>query len=268
MIVDSPAGQLRFAANLKWMYTERPFEERFDAAAASGFTAVEFASPYALPAERIRALADAAGVRIALINTPAGPAGSPTVMGAGFAPGARDEFRAGVRRAFEYASVLDVPVVHVMAGVREGRTDPDLAFATYVANVAWAADLARDAGVRIVLEPINKRDQPGYGLASMETAAAVAEAVAPETVGVLFDVYHAQVDRGNVIERFETLLPHIGHVQIADNPGRGEPGTGEIAYERVLARIAASDYAGWIGCEYGPIAGTEAGLTWIERIAR
>ncbi|MET0853403.1 MAG: TIM barrel protein, partial [Microterricola sp.] len=261
------AGPVRLAANLKWMYTEVPFEQRFDAAAASGFTGVEFASPYELPADAIRRMLDQAGLEQVLINTPAGPAGSATVMGSAFVPGARDEFRAGVLSALEYATVLGTPVIHVMAGLRPADADPELAFAGYVANIGWAAEQARSAGIRIVLEAINKRDQPRYGLASMETAAAVAEAVDPSTVGVLFDVYHAQVDRGNVIERFERLAPLVGHVQIADNPGRGEPGTGEIAYERVIARIAASGYAGWIGCEYGPVAGTHDGLTWTERIS-
>lgn len=266
MIVESTAGSIRLAANLKWMYTEVPFEQRFDAAAASGFTGVEFSSPYDLPAERIRRLLDHAGLKLVLINTPAGATCSATIMGAAYVPGARDEFRAGVRSAVEYATVLGTPIIHVMAGLRPAEADPDLAFATYVANIGWAAEQARSAGIRIVLEAINKRDQPSYGLHSMETAAAVAEAVDPDTVGVLFDVYHAQVDRGNVIERFEDLLPRIGHIQIADNPGRGEPGTGEIAYGRVLARIAASDYSGWIGCEYGPVAETTEGLAWMERI--
>lgn len=266
MILDMPSGTIRLAANLKWMYTEVPFEQRFDAAAASGFTGVEFASPYDLPAERIRGLLNDAGLKLALINTPAGAAASATMMGAAYVPGARDEFRSGVRSALEYATVLGTPVIHVMAGLRPATADPDLAFATYVANIGWASQQARSAGIRIVLEAINKRDQPGYGLRSMETAAAVAEAVDPDTVGVLFDVYHAQVDRGNLIERFENLLPRIGHIQVADNPGRGEPGTGEIAYGRVLDRIAASEYSGWIGCEYGPVAGTREGLTWTERI--
>jgi hydroxypyruvate isomerase len=187
-------------------------------------------------------------------------------MGAGFVPGAREEFRAGVLLALEYATILGTPVVHVMAGLRPADAEPERAFANYVANIGWAAEQARGAGIRIVLEAINKRDQPRYGLESMETAAAVAEAVDPATVGVLFDVYHAQVDRGNVIERFEQLAPLVGHIQIADNPGRGEPGTGEIAYERVLARIAASDYEGWIGCEYGPLGRTEDGLAWTKEI--
>ncbi|MDQ0727632.1 hydroxypyruvate isomerase family protein [Microbacterium sp. W4I20] len=268
MIVESSSGVVRLAANLKWMFTEVPFVERFAAAAEAGFTAVEFASPYELAPAEVRRLLDDAGLAQILINTPAGPAGSPTASGAAYVPGARQEFRDGVLRALEYAGALDARVVHVMAGIRPAEVDADLAFATYVSNISWAAEQARGTGVRLALEAINKRDQPGYGLASMETAAAVAQAVDPEVVGVLFDVYHAQVDRGNVIERFERLHPLIAHVQIADNPGRGEPGTGEIAYERVLARIARSGYAGWIGCEYAPVAGTRDGLSWLERIIR
>lgn len=268
MIVESSSGVVRLAANLKWMFTEVPFVERFAAAAEAGFTAVEFASPYELAPAEVRRLLDDAGLAQILINTPAGAAGSPTAFGAAYVPGARQEFRDGVLRALDYAGALDARVVHVMAGIKPAEVDADLGFATYVSNVSWAAEQARGTGVRLALEAINKRDQPGYGLPSMETAAAVAEAVDPESVGVLFDVYHAQVDRGNVIERFERLHPLIAHVQIADNPGRGEPGTGEIAYGRVLAGIAQSGYAGWIGCEYAPVAGTRDGLSWIERIIR
>ncbi|PPF45448.1 hydroxypyruvate isomerase [Pseudoclavibacter sp. AY1F1] len=268
MIVQTSGGQLRLAANLKWMFTELPFDARFDAAAAAGFTGVEFASPYGLPAARVRDLLNNAGLTQVLINTPGGAAGSATVMGAAYVPGAQDVFREGVERALHYADALGNPIVHVMAGLCPADADPELAFATYVTNIGWAASQARAAGVRIVLEAINKREQPAYGLASMETAGAVAQAVGPDTVGVLFDVYHAQTDRGNVIERFERLAPLVRHVQIADNPGRGEPGTGEIAYERVLARIAASGYSGWIGCEYGPVGDTGEGLKWIEGIRR
>ncbi len=268
MIIETDAGEIRLAANLKWMYTELPFEQRFDAAAASGFTAVEFASSYELPASQVRTLLDAAGLQQVLINTPPGTPNTSTAMGAAFTPSARAEFRAGVETAFEYAAVIGAPVVHVMAGHQPDDVSDELAFANYVANIGWAAEQARSAGIRIVLEAINKRDQPGYGLRSMETAASVAASIDPETVGVLFDVYHAQVDRGDLIERFEHLQSNIGHIQIADNPGRGEPGTGEIAYERVLGRIAASSYEGWIGCEYGPRAGTVEGLSWIERIIR
>ncbi|OEV12409.1 hydroxypyruvate isomerase family protein [Streptomyces nanshensis] len=268
MRIETPSGPIRLAANLKWLFTELPFEERFDAAAQAGFRAVEFPSPYALAPSRVRRLLDAAGLEQVLVNTPAGPAGSATAAGAAYVPGAREEFRAGVERALEYAAVLGTRVVHVMAGVRPQDSDPDAAFAGYVANIAWAADRARGSGVRLALEAINRRDQPGYGLASMETAAAVAQAVDPETVGVLFDVYHAQVSGGNVIERFETLRTAVAHVQIADNPGRGEPGTGEIAYARVLERIAGSGYPGWVGCEYEPASGTAEGLVWTKGLYR
>lgn len=268
MIVETSSGPVRLAANLKWMFTEVPFAERFDAAAEAGFTAVEFASPYELAPAEVRRLLDDSGLTQILINTPAGAPGSPTASGAAYVPGAEQEFREGLLRALDYADVLGAGVVHAMAGITPADADADAAFATYVSNISWAAEQARGTGVRLALEAINKRDQPGYGLASMETAAAVAQEVDPEVVGVLFDVYHAQVDRGNLIERFEQLRPLIAHVQIADNPGRGEPGTGEIAYERVLARIAQSGYPGWIGCEYAPVAGTRDGLSWIERTIR
>lgn len=268
MILRTHAGPVRLAANLKWMFTEVGFEQRFDAAARCGFTTVEFASPYALPAARVRQLLDQSGLTLALINTPAGPAGSATVLGSAYAPGAVEEFRSGVRTAMEYATALGAPTVHVMAGLCPPQTDPEFAFAQYLSNIAWAAEQARGAGVRIALEPLNKRDQPHYGLRSMETAAAVALAVDPATVGVLFDFFHAQVDGGNLIQRFQQLREQVVHIQIADNPGRAEPGTGEIAYERIFPAVASSGYSGWVGCEYGPRQGTEQGLDWIQAMER
>lgn len=263
MMRSYPAGTLRFAANLKWLYTEFPLEERFDAAASAGFRAVELASPYGVTASRLRDLLDAAGQQMVLINTPAGPAGSSTAMGAAFTPDAREQFRAGVMQALEYAAELSVPTVHLMAGAKPEGVDNARAFAGYVANVGWAAERARATGVKLVLEAINKRDQPRYGLESMEVAAAVAREVDPMTVGVLFDFYHAQVDGGNLIERFDTLRPWVGHVQVADNPGRGRPGSGEINYDAVLARVAAAGYEGWLGCEYDPAGPTDDSLAWI-----
>ncbi|MFV0426293.1 MAG: hydroxypyruvate isomerase family protein [Beutenbergiaceae bacterium] len=268
MILRTHAGAVRLAANLKWMFTEVDFDQRFDAAAECGFTGVEFASPYALPAGRVRQLLDQSGLALALINTPAGPADSPTHLGSAYVPGADTQFRDGVHTALEYATILGAPTIHVMAGICPPEADPEYAFANYVTNIDWAAVQARTAGIRIALEPLNKRDQPHYGLRSMETAAAVARAVDPDTVGVLFDFYHAQVDRGDLLARFDHLQQQIVHVQVADNPGRGEPGTGEIAYERVFPAIAGSSYQGWVGCEYAPQAGTREGLTWIEKMGR
>ncbi|MFC7619328.1 hydroxypyruvate isomerase family protein [Microlunatus sp. GCM10028923] len=266
MIIKTSDGTLRLAANLKFMFTEVPMLDRFSAAASAGFAAVELPQPYAFDPLRLRQRLDAVGLRTVLINTPAGPAGSGTVMGAAFDPEARKEFRDGIDRGLEYATELGSPNLHVMAGLRPAGCDPDGAFACYVANIAWAADRARGRDIRLVLEAINKRDQPAYGLASAEVAAHVAEAVGADVVGVLFDVYHAQVDRGDLLTRYDSLHHLIRHIQIADNPGRAEPGTGEIGYPAVLRQIARSGYEGWIGCEYRPSIDTATSLRWITKI--
>jgi len=268
MILNLPHGTIRLAANLGWMFTELPFLNRFEAAAQAGFTAVEYAQPYGHQPERLRRQLDQAGLRQVLINTPAGPKDSPTTMGSAFNPDAGAEFRDGVRSGLEYAQELGATILHVMAGLRPADCEPERAFACYVANIVWAAELARGNDVRIVLEAINKRDQPSYGLASAEVAAYVAQAAGTDVVGVLFDVYHAQVDRGDLLTHFDALRNEIGHVQIADNPGRNEPGTGEVAYGTVLRHIARSGYEGWIGCEYRPVGDTALGLRWIDELTK
>lgn len=259
---------LRFDANLKWLFTEVPFLERFDRAAEAGFSGVEYASPYEYQAADLRKRLADAGLQQILINTPAGPDGSATRNGTACVPGFERQFREDTHRALDYASELSSPFVHLMAGVRPADVDETRSFATYVNNVSWAADRARESGVRLLLEAINKRDTPGFGLDSMETAAAVAQTVGLDAVGVMFDVYHAQVDRGNLTDRFDALLPSIGHVQIADNPGRHEPGTGEIGYTYLFEHIAHSTYSGWIGCEYAPRGETTSGLAWIAEIGK
>ena len=254
---------LRFDANLKWLFTEVPFLERFDKAAEAGFSAVEYASPYEYSASELnRRLLDA-GVRQILINTPAGSPGTPSQNGSACIPGLESDFRQDVSRALDYASALGAPLIHLMAGVRPPDIAAERSFATYVLNVGWAAERARAAGVRLVLEAINKRDVPRFGLDSMETAAVVAEQVGLDAVGVLFDIYHAQVDRGDLATRLATLLPFVGHIQVADNPGRHEPGTGEIAYPFLFDLIQRSSYDGWIGCEYAPLTDTVSGLNWL-----
>ena len=252
----------RFCANLKWLFNEVPFLDRFDAAARVGFRAVEYASPYEYPAPEIRARLRACDLRQVLFNTPAGG-------GSGMAciSSRRGEFRDGVRRALDYAAELDCGLVHVMAGIAPPELDRDAATASYVANVAWAADLAAPAGVKLVLEPINQRDVPGFHLRTQEEGAAVIEAIGRDRVGLQFDVYHCQVAQGDLTRRMATLMPVIAHMQIADAPGRNEPGTGEIAWDFVLRRIDELGYAGWVGCEYRPMTETVAGLDWLKRFA-
>ena len=242
--------EMRFAANLKWLFTEVEFEARFDAAAAAGFSGVEYASPYAHePAELRRRLGDA-GLTQVLINTPMGAPGTPTRAGLACVPGLESEFRAGVERGLEYADALGCGLLHVVGGVVPPGVGRDEAFARYVANIAWAAERADGTGVRLVLEAQNKRDVPGFVLDSQAQAAAVAEAVGADRVGLLLDFYHLQVDEGDLIRTYRRFADRVFHLQVADPPYRHEPGTGEIGWRGVFAAVRASGYDGWIGCEY------------------
>ncbi len=251
----------RLAANLSMMFNEVPFLGRFDAAAAAGFKGVEFLFPYDHPAAELRARLDAAGLSLALFNMPPGDWAAGERGTAGL-PGRQAEFRDGVRRAVDYAGALGCPLLHCMAGIPPAEVSAAAAQASYVANVAWAAEHAHAAGVRVVLEPINHRDMPGYVLNTTAQAAAIIQALGMERVGLQFDLYHCQVTEGDLTRRMEALMPLIAHMQIADVPGRNEPGTGEINWSYVLPRMDALGYAGWVGCEYRPATTTQAGLSW------
>ncbi len=254
----------RLAANLSMMFNEVPFLDRFAAAADAGFKAVEFLFPYEHPATALRARLDAGGLRQVLFNAPPGDwaAGE---RGLAALPGRVGEFRDGIARALDYAVALDCPLVHVMAGIPPAGTPPATAAALYAANLAWAGEQALAAGKRIVIEPINHRDMPGYYLNTQEQGAAIVEALGRDRLGLQFDIYHCQVAQGDVTKRMEALLPVIGHMQIADVPARHEPGTGEIGWEFVFGRIDALGYQGWVGCEYRPAGDTVAGLAWRRK---
>ncbi|GAA1680512.1 hydroxypyruvate isomerase [Glycomyces endophyticus] len=255
---------LRFDANLKWLFTEHAFEDRFAAAADAGFAAVEYASPYEHDAARLKRLLDDNGLEQILVNTPMGPAGSPTRQGLACLPDAVGEYRDGVLRGLEYATALGAPFLHVVGGIVPDGTTRDRAFAQYTANIAWAADQANGTGVRLLVEAQNKRDAPGFILETQDQAAAVAEAVGPDRVGLLLDFYHAQIDEGDLIRTYQRLQHLVLHLQIADPPSRNEPGTGEIGWRALFAAIAESGYDGWIGCEYRPRTDTVAGLAWMK----
>jgi len=260
-------ASLRFDANLKWLFTEHPFEERFDAAARAGFRAVEYPAPYAYAPARLVELLTQSGLEQVLINTPMGPAGSPTRQGMACVPGAEREFREGVLEGLRYATDLGAPFLHVVGGIVPDGVSRDRAFALYVANIAWAAEQARGTGVRLLLEPQNKRDVPGFVLETQAQAAAVVDAVGRDAAGLMMDVYHAQIDEGDLIRTYLAHREQIAHIQIADPPGRHEPGTGEIAFDRLFATIADSGYSGWIGCEYEPLTDTVSGLDWMKELS-
>lgn len=257
---------LRFDANLKWLFTEHDFLDRFAAAAAAGFKAVEFPDPYPYPAAKLRKRLDDNGLHLVLVNTPMGAKGSPEQQGITCFPDLVPRFRSEFLQALEYATALGADFVHVVGGMVPPGTSRDRAFARYVANVVWASEQAAGSGVRLLLEAQNKRDAPGFILETQAQARAVAEACDAGNVGVLLDVYHAQIDEGDIIDLLGRELPGAFHLQIADPPWRHEPGTGELNFRTVFAAIEASGYGGWIGCEYNPLAGTVEGLGWREEL--
>jgi hydroxypyruvate isomerase len=254
----------RFCANLGFLFPDIPFLERFEAASRAGFTGVEYASPYEYPAAELRSRLNANGLTQVLINS---PAGNRAAGERGFAclPGRERIFRDGIEQALDYAVALGCQRVHVMAGVPPTDVAHDTAAALYAANLAWAGERGLAAGVKLVIEPLNPRDAPGYLLRTQEQGAAIAAAIGRDRLGLQFDIYHCQIAQGDVTTRLAALIGAIDHMQLADVPGRHEPGTGEIGWDYVFRRIDDLGYAGWIGCEYTPLGDTAAGLAWRQR---
>lgn len=255
----------KFCANLKWLFTELPLLERFDAAARAGFEAVEYPTPYEQPASVLKARLRDCGLRQVLINTPAGDPALREQSGIACIPGRQAAFRDDWRRSLDYATALECGQVQVQAGILPDGVSRDRGWATYLHNVYWAAEEAATAGVRLLVEPINQIDIPGFLLRTQEEGAAVVEAIGHDKAGLQFDIYHCQVEQGSVSRRLEALMPVVDHIQIADSPGRHEPGSGEIAWPHMFALLDRLGYSGWIGCEYKPVAGTDEGLIWRHR---
>jgi 2-dehydrotetronate isomerase len=254
----------RFAANISTMFTERPFAERIQAAAAAGFTAVECQFPYEVEAGELERHLDRAGLDLVLLNTPPGDfaAGERGLAGL---PGREAEFRAGLDRALEYASRVGCPQIHVMAGVRPDGIDREACLEAYKANLRAAAEACARAGKVALIEPINTRDIPGYVLNTPAEAAALIAELGVSGLMLQFDFYHAQIMSGDLARSFERHLPVIGHVQIAGVPERHEPDVGEVNYPYLFDLVDRLGYAGWIGCEYFPAASAEEGLGWAYR---
>ena len=252
----------KFAANLTMMFTEQPFLDRFGAAAAAGFDAVEFLFPYDFDKQRLAALLKDHGLTLVLHNLPAGDwaAGD---RGIGCHPDRIPEFRAGVDRAIEYATALACPKVNCLAGILPEGVTAKAGRATLVDNLSYAAGKLEAAGIGLLLEPVNSRDIPGFFVDRTLPALEIIEAVGSKNLKLQYDIYHAQVMEGDLTRTLETQFARIGHIQLADNPGRHEPGTGEINFPFLFRRIDELGYAGWIGCEYKPRGATTAGLDWL-----
>lgn len=255
----------RFSASLTFLFQEVPFLDRFEAAARAGFRAVEFVSPYEHAPEEVARAARDAGVEVALFNLPAGDWARGD-RGMACDPARAGEFREGLARALAYAGVLGCPRLHAMAGIRPpGVPEPELR-AAWVDAIRVAAGALATEGRALLVEGINPRDMPGYFLVGTAQALALLDEVGARNVHYLYDVYHMQMVEGNLAATLERALPRIGHVQIADVPGRHEPGTGEIAYGFLLRHLDRIGYRGLVGCEYRPAAGTLAGLGWMRQL--
>jgi hydroxypyruvate isomerase len=252
---------VKLAANLSMMFLDLPFLDRFDAAADAGFRGVEFMFPYDHPAADVAERAERRGLEVVLFNLPAGDwaAGE---RGIGALPDRVAEFHAGVATALDYARILRCPRLHLMAG--KAPRDAD-ARATLLDNIGHAADLAAVDGITILLEPINTRvDIPGYYYDTTADALTVIDAAGRSNVALQYDIYHMQIMEGDLARTIDRLLPRIGHMQLADNPGRAEPGSGEIDYVWLLDHIDRLGYTDWIGCEYRPAGDTRQGLGWAR----
>lgn len=249
----------RIAANLSYLFTERPFLERFAAAAACGFRGVEMHFPYAHPKAELRAAIAGAGVEALLLNTPMGPREGD--FGLAAVPGRRDDFRQGFAQALDYATALGMGLIHVMSGV-VAPGQRAAARETFLENFAWAAEQAQGSGVTLLAEPLNARDRPDYFIARTDEAVELLATLRQPAVKLLFDFYHVQIMEGDLALRLERHWPHVGHIQFASVPGRAEPDAGEIAYPFLFQLLDRLGWPGWAAAEYKPRTTTEAGLGW------
>ena len=256
----------KFAANLSMLFTEAPFLERFARAANAGFKGVEFVGPYGETKEAIAAELQKHGLTQALFNLPAGnwDAGE---RGIACLPDRVEEFKKGLDTAIAYAHALGCKQVNCPAGIRPTGVPPELARATFVANLRYASAKLKDAGVLLIAEPINRYDIPGFFLNNSAQAIEIFDEVGSDNLKLQYDIYHMQRMEGEITATITRLLPRIAHFQIADNPGRNEPGTGELNYPFLFAHLKALGYQGWVGCEYRPKTSTEAGLSWMKDLA-
>jgi hydroxypyruvate isomerase len=255
-----------FAANLTLMYGEHAFPERFAAARADGFDAVECLFPYAWPAKELAVRLKDLGLRQVLFNAPPGD-WERGERGLAALPGRRDAFRRSfLEQALPYATTLSCPRLHVMAGLAPPNHDPAALRACYLDNLAWAAAQAAPLGMDILIEPINPRDMPGYLLNRQAEAHEIVEAVGVPNLKVQMDLYHCQIVEGDLAMRLRQYLPggRVGHLQVAGVPERHEPDEGEVNYPYLFDLIDQLGYSGFIGCEYRPQAGTSQGLGWLR----
>jgi hydroxypyruvate isomerase len=253
----------KFSANLSMLFTEVEFPARFARAAAAGFAAVECMFPYDWPCAQLAEALKRHRLKLVLHNLPAGD-WSAGERGIACLPGREGEFQDGVGRAIEYAAALGCRRLNCLAGIIPSGFAVAALYDTLVANLQFAAAALERAGIQLLVEPLNDRDIPGFFLTGTRAALDLIAAVEHPNLALQYDVYHMQRMEGDLITTLTDQMARIGHIQIADNPGRHEPGTGEINFSNLFAAIDGAGYEGWIGCEYRPCGGTEAGLGWLD----
>lgn len=252
------ARTVRLSANLGFLWSDRPLLSAIRAAHTAGFEAVELHWPYDLPAAEVAAVLGEVAMPVLGLNTRRGDTAAGD-NGLSALPGRENEARAAIEEAFDYGARIGARAVHVMAGFASG---PEAA-ETFRANLAYAADKAAAAGMGVLLEPLNRRDAPGYFLTGARQAAALIQEIGRDEIRIMFDCYHLQIMEGDLTKLYEEVGPLVGHIQFAAVPSRAEPDEGEIAYDRLLPALAARGYTGYFGAEYRPRAGTDEGLGWL-----
>lgn len=253
---------IRFSANLSLLFTEVDFPDRFERAAKAGFKAVEYMFPYPWEKEDLADRLQRQGLQQVLFNLPAGDWATGE-RGIACLPDREGEFRDGVGRAIEYAKALGCSLVNCLVCKAPAET-PEKARRTLVDNLRFAAAALEKEKIRLLVEPLNPMDFPGFYLYGTRETLRLIEEVGHPNLWLQYDIYHMQIMEGNLMPTIEANFGRIAHIQIADNPGRHEPGTGEINFPNIFRFLDRMGYEGWIGCEYKPLGRTEEGLEWIK----
>jgi hydroxypyruvate isomerase len=256
----------KFSANLSMLFPEHDFLERFAAAAKAGFAGVEYIGPYAYPKEQVAEVLQNNNLKQVLFNLPAGNWDGGE-RGIGCLPDRVGEFQDGVGKAIDYAKTLGCSTVNCLAGILPSDVSRRTGYTTLVSNLSFAAKAFEKENILLIVEPINSYDIRGFFLNRSKEGIEVINDVGSDNLKLQYDVYHMQRMEGELATTLTRLMPRIGHIQIADNPGRHEPGTGEINYLFILKLIDALGYGGWVGCENKPREGTVDGLGWIKALS-
>lgn len=256
----------RFSANLSMLFCEHPFLDRFEHAAKAGFRAVEFQFPCAFPVSDIQSRLKAHGLDAVLYNLPAGD-WQTGERGIACHPARADEFKAGVRQGIQYAKVLGVQQLNCLVGQAPSGVAEQEVRRTLLDNLRYAARALQENGLKLLIEPINTFDVPGFFINRTKQASDLLDELDATNAYIQYDAYHAQRMEGELAATLQTFLPRIAHIQVADNPGRHEPGSGEINYAYLFTLLDRLGYDGWVGCEYHPATDTASGLSWRSRLA-